>query len=189
MERAFHHQGNQYLGRVYAASGYRRTPSCTLLDWALIEVERERFSDNEIPRLEDLPRSCRQRYHPADNTVLQGTTYLNTGMPLCKIGSRTGFTEGRLGALHLTDLQSWSKNQDGSWNKVRGSPHEVFPIAPRETFGDPGDSGAIIMDRNGSFVGLYVGECIETGTSYFMEASDLFHDIKTITGATSVRVS
>ncbi|KMQ47497.1 Trypsin-like cysteine/serine peptidase domain [Trichophyton rubrum] len=139
----FYLEGCQYLGKVYAASGYRITPSNRLLDWALKEVERD----------------------------------------------RTGFTEGRLGALHVTDLQSWSKNPDGSWNKVRGSLHEIFPVAPRGTFGDPpGDSGDIMMDRNGSFVGLYVGGFLESGTGYFMEAKDLFEDIRAITGATDVKV-
>ncbi|EZG20498.1 hypothetical protein H107_01363 [Trichophyton rubrum CBS 202.88] len=138
----FYLEGCQYLGKVYAASGYRITPSNRLLDWALKEI-----------------------------------------------GSRTGFTEGRLGALHVTDLQSWSKNPDGSWNKVRGSLHEIFPVAPRGTFGDPpGDSGDIMMDRNGSFVGLYVGGFLESGTGYFMEAKDLFEDIRAITGATDVKV-
>ncbi|OAL71411.1 hypothetical protein A7D00_4312 [Trichophyton violaceum] len=185
----FYLEGGQYLGKVYAASGYRITPSNRLLDWALIEVERERLSDNGIPRVEDLPRSCRERYYPADNTVIKGATNLDADMPLCKIGSRTGFTEGRLGALHVTDLQSWSKNPDGSWNKVRGSLHEIFLVAPRGTFGDPpGDSGDIMMDRNGSFVGLYVGGFLESGTGYFMEAKDLFEDIRAITGATDVKV-
>lgn len=183
----FHQKGNQYLGRVYAASGFRITATNRILDWALIEVERGRLSNNEIPSAEEIPRSRRERYRP-DGTVLQAATYLEADMHLCKIGRRTGFTEGRLGALHVADLQSWSKNQDGSWTKARGSLHEIFPVAPPETFGDPGDSGAIIMDRNGSFVGLYVGGCIETGTSYFMEASDLFHDIKDITGAIDVRI-
>lgn len=107
-------------------------------------------------------------------------------MSLCKIGRLTGFTEGRLDMLHLTKLQNWSKKQDGSWTKVRGSLHQTIPVTPRRRFGD---AGSFVMDRYGSFVGLYVGGCLETGTGYFMEASDLFDDIKTVTGATDVRVA
>ncbi|EFR01258.1 hypothetical protein MGYG_04263 [Nannizzia gypsea CBS 118893] len=187
LANAFHQQGNRYLGGVYAASGYRISTTSRMLDWALIEVRSERLSKNKIPLMEDIPESRRGEYHPA-SAVLQAATPVEADMSLCKVGRRTGFTEGRLNTLHVTQVQKWSQNKDGSWTKICGSLHEIVPVAPQGRFGDAGDSGSFIMDRHGSFVGLYVGGCLETGTGYFMEASDLFHDIEKITGATNVRV-
>ncbi|KAK2867961.1 hypothetical protein FQN49_003295 [Arthroderma sp. PD_2] len=185
IELAHHFQGNQHLGNVYAASGYRLTESNNLLDWALIDVTSDRISENEIPRAKDVPGS-RKRAYNANSGVLDTTADLGSNMTVCKAGRSTGFTEGRLGALQYTDLQIWFKGKD-EWRKVKGLLREIFPVAPR-VFADAGDSGSFVMDRHGAFVGLYVGGATSTGTGLFLEAKDLFNDIKAITGAKDVRI-
>lgn len=56
------------------------------------------------------------------------------------------------------------------------------------SFGRAGDSGAAVLDRYGSFVGLYFAGNDYTGTGYFIPAEELFADIKHIAKLSDVKV-
>ena len=53
-------------------------------------------------------------------------------------------------------------------------------------FGKAGDSGAAILDKFGTLVGLYFAGNDYTGSSYFSAAKDLLSDIKRMTSAEEV---
>ncbi|KAM5430396.1 hypothetical protein McanMca71_005692 [Microsporum canis] len=184
----FYQHGQLLLGKVYASSGYRMNPNKRILDWALIEVPSDRTTQNKLPTIDDVPKSCRAAYLPTSK-VLQDAIPLKAGeMGVCKIGRTTGFSEGRLGEIRETDIQCWVKDEDGHWDKTRGMAYLIHRRAPSVTFGEPGDSGSFVFSLDGSFVGLYLGGDRDAGTGLFMEASDLFEDIKLITGARDVRI-
>lgn len=183
--KAFHKNDQQFLGKVYAGSGYRMTSDGMMLDWACINVREERMGRNEIPQENDVDIKYRKAYAP-DSIFMQGVAPVEEDMRLVKIGRRTGFTEGQLDGIRLADIQSWVQ-VDGVWSSAKGRVHLVAPLH-KSVFGDPGDSGSFVMSMAGSFVGLYMGGDRDRGTGLFIAAKDLFEDIKRITGATDVRV-
>lgn len=59
----FHGHDQHFLGKVYAGSGYRLTDNGMILDWACIDVRRERMGRNEIPQEHDVPMKHRATYY------------------------------------------------------------------------------------------------------------------------------
>lgn len=62
--------------------------------------------------------------------------------------------------------------------------HTILPVG--DTFVKAGDSGAVILDKFGSFVGLYFASNTYTGSGFFAAAKNLFADIKRMTSAEEV---
>ncbi|GBF66701.1 hypothetical protein TMEN_9421 [Trichophyton mentagrophytes] len=175
------------LGKVYASSGYRMNTKKHILDWALLEVDSNRVSKNRLPSIDDIPRGSCASYL-ALKEVLDGPVAVRGEMGVCKIGRSTGFSEGVLGEIRKADIQCWFRDANDNWDKTRGLAYLVYPKAPRLTFGEPGDSGSFVFSPQGSFIGLYMGGDREAGTGLFIEAGDLFEDIKQVTGALEVRI-
>ncbi|KAM5472376.1 hypothetical protein MauCBS54593_002967 [Microsporum audouinii] len=184
----FIQEKHHHLGRVYAASGFRATDRLHLLDWALIEVRKERLGKNEIPQISDptMPTKVKTLYDP-DEKYISGTAALTDEMTLFKKGNRTGFTAGQLTGTKEATLQHWIKNKEGKWTKVMG---RAYSVAPRSNsaFGDAGDSGSLVIDEFGKLAGLYLGGHRNIGWGLFIGWEDLFADIQLMTGAKKVRV-
>jgi hypothetical protein len=118
---------------------------------------------------------------------MQGVVSLEDEMRLFKLGRRTGFTAGTLNGVREADVHRRRKTDQGDWESVKGKSLVVVPKSC-VIFGDPGDSGSFVVDGDGQFAGLYCGGDGQRGTGLFIEATDLFDDIKLITGASDVRV-
>jgi hypothetical protein len=182
----FYRVGGLQLGKVFAGSGLRVNQSQRILDWALVDIRSDRINDNYILQLEDVSVKLRNIYAP--DKVVSEVIEPEADMPVFKLGKRTGFTHGLMNGTRPTDIQSWHQTRDGSWTKIRGYAWEVVPVNPDAFFGRPGDSGSFVLDNLGQFVGLYLGGDFKRGTGLFMEAKDLFADIKYVTGAAKVTV-
>lgn len=122
-----------------------------------------------------------------DHPTVQGIAELKDEMRLYKLGRRTGFTGGMLNGIKEADLHGWTEDAQGSLRFFQGKANLITPLECA-TFGDPGDSGSFVIDGDGCFAGLYFGGDQDRGTGLFIEAKDLFEDIKYITGARDVRV-
>ncbi|EFR04682.1 hypothetical protein MGYG_07688 [Nannizzia gypsea CBS 118893] len=154
--REYYLRDQLLLGKVYASSGYRMGTNKRILDWASLEVESKRVSENKLPSIDDIPRGSPALYLTAKE-VLDGPAAPHEEMGVCKIGRNTGFSEGMLGAITETDIQCWFRDANGNWVKSRGLAFLVHRKAPRLTFGKPEDSGSFIFSLEGSFIGLYMG--------------------------------
>lgn len=64
--------------------------------------------------------------------------------------------------------------------------HTISPSGP--IFAEPGDAGSFIYTQTGEVVGLLVGGWERTSVGVFQPISDLFEDIKAVTGAVDVRI-
>lgn len=112
---------------------------------------------------------------------------------LFMVGRSTGFTMGLYGGKAETTIKSWKADEEGSLHMSITKESTILPINGVHgsfslLFGRAGDSGAAVIDRYGSFVGLYFAGNDYTGTGYFTPADKLFADIKHITKASDVEV-
>lgn len=114
-------------------------------------------------------------------------------MLLFKTGRSTGFTVGRLNGIEKSTLHSWKWDGLGNLVEVESQAYCVLPDSSfnrngggPSSFGKGGDSGSFMMDRTGSFVGLYFAGSTSSNIGFFMGADDLIADIKRITGAVEV---
>ncbi|EZF33640.1 hypothetical protein H101_02796 [Trichophyton interdigitale H6] len=194
------------LGKVHAASGFRVTDQRHLVDWALIEVREERLGGNnvgsssvdcalamefanlgQIPQNSNsgLPQRVRNSYMP-EETFISGTSKIEEGMPVFKLGNCTGFTAGQVNGTKEASFKHWMKNEDGEWTSILG---RCYSVAPRacSAFGDAGDSGSLVLSDDGKLVGLYFAGDRDLGWGLFIGWNDIFNDIKDITGL-NVRV-
>lgn len=104
-----------------------------------------------------------------------------------------GFAMGLYGGMAETTIKSWKADREGALPMVITKESTILLIEGHHGrfsnfFGRAGDSGAAIIDRYGSFVGLYFAGNDYTGAGYFIPADKLFADIKHITKASDVEV-
>lgn len=140
----------------------------------------------QLPQTKDVKIPYRSTYLP-DHPTVQGIAELEDEMRLYKLGGKTGFTGGILNGVREADLHGWTEDAQGRLGFFRGKANLIMPFACT-TFGDPGDSGSFVIDGEGRFAGLYFGGDQSRGTGLFIEAKDLFEDIKHVTGARDVRI-
>ncbi|KAK2755075.1 hypothetical protein FQN54_006604 [Arachnomyces sp. PD_36] len=115
-----------------------------------------------------------------------GHTRIELGLGLFKIGRSTGFTVGFFNGVQQTALCSRTRDEKENWKPVVSRAYCVVPnlwISP--TFGN-GDSGSVVLDREGKFAGIFIGGGSDTHVGYFTGAEDVIDDIKRVTGATNV---
>ncbi|KAF3479480.1 uncharacterized protein GIQ15_06456 [Arthroderma uncinatum] len=182
--RSLYNRTQLLLGKVYAASGHRRSPESRLLDWALIDVMSDRLSPNEIPQL-NVTGEAQNSIYVSSSVYVEGVAYPQYDIFICKTG-RSGFTDGEMGKLLEADVQNWFQDSHGDWKSVKGTAYQIFSAVSE--FGSPGDSGSFVTYVTGAFIGLLIGGVSDVGVGLFMRASDLFEDIKLITGAQDIRI-
>ncbi|MCJ1379323.1 hypothetical protein MMC17_002424 [Xylographa soralifera] len=203
--RQFFKAGNQLLGTVFVASGFRQKgPSSRdtgTLDWALISINAKRASTNILPESEAIVNSRARiefsAYSVKDkNGVLQpelvkGAQLPIAGTSLFKFGRSTDFTMGLYSGVGQCLIQSWKQGPDGKLIQSTGRDHMVIsgPVHDPIHFSRSGDSGAFVMDRRGNLIGLLFGGNPGNKVSFFTSAADLFEDIKLMTGAVDVDVA
>lgn len=112
---------------------------------------------------------------------------------LFMMGQSTGFTMGLYAGMAESTIKSWKADERGFLHMAITKESTILPInglhgSSALLFGRPGDSGAAVIDRFGSFVGLYFAGNDYTGTGYFIPADKLFEDIKHITKVSDVEV-
>ncbi|CVL05894.1 uncharacterized protein FPRN_14218 [Fusarium proliferatum] len=165
----FFEANKQALGKLYAASGFRRRVVGRRMDWALIEVDR--------PWHDRLPE-CDEWESP--HSLLLKTPLMTYGMQLqeqtrsiealsgygwssyradvYKIGTGSGPTVGSF--LCTNNLVMIRDDQ-----YMNPSPTEEIAFAPERHnydtsqwgFCAPGDSGSVVFDEDGGIVGLVIG--------------------------------
>lgn len=116
-----------------------------------------------------------------------GTSSVDGGDRVFKIGRRTGFTGGTVNGIRLADLRGWLTNSQGQREYVQGTASVILPWKC-DTFGDPGESGSFVMDHEARFIGLHVGGDHDRNIGLVIEAQDLFEDIKEVTKCCNVRM-
>ncbi|KAF4463494.1 hypothetical protein FALBO_9682 [Fusarium albosuccineum] len=168
---AFFDQGRQILGKVYAASGYkRRTSDNGRLDWALIDVISSRQGENRLPYRETWEEKYETQHHPNPDSFASLlvkdslSPYLRSGNGW-KVGTTTGATSG----WYSRSKPSCAMSDDKRLG-MRPSYERVFVGRPQkatrdEKFCRPGDSGAIVFDADGQATGLlFRGKKIQQNT-------------------------
>lgn len=111
---------------------------------------------------------------------------------LSMVGRSTGFTMGLYAGMAETTIKSWKADKRDFLHMATTKESTILPIKGIHgsfslLFGRAGDSGAAVIDRYGSFVGLYFAGNDYTGTGYFIPADKLFADIKHITKVSDLR--
>lgn len=116
-----------------------------------------------------------------EETFISGTSEIEEGMPVFKLGNCTGFTAGQVNGTKETSFKHWMKNEDGEWTSILG---RCYSVAPRacSAFGDAGDSGSLVLSDDGKLVGLYFAGDRDLGWGLFIGWNDIFNDIRDITG-------
>ncbi|KAJ9604796.1 hypothetical protein H2200_010911 [Cladophialophora chaetospira] len=182
------------LGPVKAFSSFQKDPNNDMiLDWALIELPTSTdVRCNAMPRLESI-------YAPA----LANFRAHKLGEKVFKRGRRTGLTVGVICAaesvINITEIR---KTFTKPANRVRPTDCDeddektlsvaiaqpVQPAKPIEVFCQEGDSGAVVFDRNGQIVGLFVMGSNNLNMGYLTSTVELERDIRMVTGAKQVKV-
>ncbi|KAG5205242.1 hypothetical protein GTR04_3869 [Trichophyton interdigitale] len=178
-------QQKRYLGSVYAASGFKVNKKRQFLDWALVDVDKRRITVNEIPP--DGTVSSKYRVYTPSQPIMTGTSSVDEGDRVFKVGRKTGFTGGTVNDIRLSDLQGWVTNAQGQREYVQGTATVILPWKC-DTFGDPGESGSFVMDHETRFIGLHVGGDRDRNIGLVIEAQSLFEDIKEVTKCRDVRI-
>ena len=109
-------------------------------------------------------------------------------LDMYKVGRTTGFTRSHYNGRIKSTISSWVRSADNQLSFVTGHDSSVSSNYRSVDFGAGGDSGSFIMDQTGAFVGLYWAGNTYSNMGYFMEARDLFEDIRRITGAVEVKL-
>ncbi|OJD13334.1 hypothetical protein AJ78_06190 [Emergomyces pasteurianus Ep9510] len=158
VKRTLFGQDEERLGKVYAASGDRQSNS-RAVDWALIEVDESRITNN------------RARPPPSSSTLQY---------PIFKrINLMRGVLNGDVECLMVNTSEPYSSPKQAA----------IFPRSILNAeFGTRSDSGSFVLDSSGNFAGLYFGGIKDLcGVGFFTSAADLIKDIKRVTEAKDVR--
>ena len=84
----------------------------------------------------------------------------------------------------------WRTGEDGTLGAETHDDYHVVgtPTGSVQMFGEGGDSGVFVLNRDGGFVGLFFEGNENTNSNYYTAAEDLFASIRSVTGATEVRL-
>jgi hypothetical protein len=178
---AFFDNGKHILGTIYAASWFaRRSPSGGRLDWALIKpLDPARIGKNALPTYEERGRALA----PKDSWGMEWQTIKIPDMPdtqdrlkqppaansrsisagdwVYKKGSSTGATVGVFQEIkNRVRLHEDAHLEPDMREAYKSNEHMFIGDPIMEDFARPGDSGAVVFDKEGR-----VWDC------YLMEAS------------------
>ncbi|MCJ1383952.1 hypothetical protein MMC17_007066 [Xylographa soralifera] len=199
----FFDNDKHYLGIPYLASGFcRRTPDNARLDWALLEVESERLSENRVPGNKAWKNV--QVVPPCFGALLSGVASFGefgttndqvTAHKVFKVDGRTGPTRGAFSEINSSVSMKWDsymgikkRSREYVYIGKPGVDTSLFDLGPGRAFGLPGDSGSFVFLGDGRLMGLLWGG--PTGKDnqnnrvvYFTDAQDLIDDIYNFTSA------
>lgn len=148
----------------------------------------------QLPSMGDAPTPIRAKFTAFSEEIISPAPQpLEHSTMLFMVGRSTGFTMGLYAGMAETTIKSWKADKQGSLHMATTKESTILPINGLHgsfslLFGRAGDSGAAVLDRYGSFVGLYFAGNDYTGTGYFIPTDKLFGDIKHITKASDVEV-
>ncbi|KAL3482064.1 hypothetical protein BJX99DRAFT_253188 [Aspergillus californicus] len=176
------------FGRVFAASGLKQKELLTTslnrpsglgssMDWALIRPQGARAPTNKVPPYKDIPYT-----HLREFSIDQ----IEPGETLFKVGASTDLTRAEYGGL--IECLIGTEIVDGVATYVKTWEHVFVAGDAKTTVVQPGDSGALVFNKDYQVVGLLFGghekKLVDRG--YFIHAKNLIKDIKEATGATDV---
>ncbi|EWG54907.1 hypothetical protein FVEG_13002 [Fusarium verticillioides 7600] len=188
----FFKTNKQALGRLYAASGFRRRLVGRRMDWALIEVDRPWH--DRLPGLEEwaismysgipfMTLGMQLQEQTRSIEALRDLAWSNSTFDVYKIGTSSGPTAGSL--LCTNNLVTIRDDQ-----YMNPSPTEEMAFEPRRyTYGSergfcaPGDSGSVVFDKRAGIVGLMIGghqnnNSYNHGYGYVTPIEYVFKDIR-----------
>ncbi|PWY90319.1 hypothetical protein BO94DRAFT_545077 [Aspergillus sclerotioniger CBS 115572] len=184
-----------HLGDVCAGSGLHRTryreirmadgskenevEKPCLMDWALIEVMKERQGSLEPFAYSD-DWTGRGAPFWTDMNTLPGN-----GKRLFNSGRKTGAAEGQLGVLQ-TRMSEISGTK--GWTFLDVTYEYSLGGFEDRNFAGPGDAGSFITN-NGEVAGMILGGYVRKGSYHFTFIKDVLDDIKEVTGADAVRLA
>ncbi|KAF4503412.1 alcohol dehydrogenase [Fusarium agapanthi] len=164
----FFEVNKQALGRLYAASGFRRRVVGRRMDWALIEFDRpwrDRLPEHEewespLSILSTMPYmtyGMQLEEQTRSIEALSGLAWSSSTFDVYKIGTSGGPRVGsRLCTNNLVTIRD-----DQYMNPL---PTEEMALEPKRYicasergFCAPGDSGSVVFDESGGIVGLMIG--------------------------------
>ena len=143
----------------------------------------------KLPSVENVERKFTEKigYLPADE-VVTGPAPISDDIDVFKWGRTTHLTRGRYRGSERSEIKSWTRDSDGNKVETAGPESVIVGMGYGTIFSRGGDSGAFVVDRFGSLVGLTWAGNDNTGVTYVMQVDDLFEDIKSMTGAIEVRL-
>ncbi|KAJ5509277.1 hypothetical protein N7527_011420 [Penicillium freii] len=199
---AMRDSGSYLLGHVYAGSGLNRTRELKSTeenrevhlistDWALIKINPERLQPQQHGDRISGNRPFHHGYIERAAVPAQFHYDPSFGpfrsMKLQKCGRSTGITTG---TYSFVDCVRFTEALD-EYGIPQGIPIWEHKIAsgPDGSFAEKGDSGSWVYTQSGVLVGVLNSgdKAKDTGTMTLMP--DIFDDIKSITGATNVRIA
>ncbi|KAF5673684.1 hypothetical protein FCIRC_7946 [Fusarium circinatum] len=190
----FFEANKKALGRLYAASGFKRRVVGRRMDWALIEIDRPWH--DRLPGLEEwesLPARITDTPYMTYGMQLEEQTrsiealsafaWSSRRLDVYKIGTSGGPMVGSL--LCTNNLVTIRDDQ-----YMNPSPTEEMAFEPKRYIYDsergfcaPGDSGSVVFDEYGGIVGLMIGghhnnNSYNHGYGYVTPIEYVFKDIK-----------
>ncbi|KAH6953593.1 hypothetical protein DER45DRAFT_528167 [Fusarium avenaceum] len=197
---------------IIAVSGFgRRTKTGHRLDWALIDIGKDRQGSNRLPD-RSAWNNCYHspKHRPAISTygaplkkqrrsmlpINEQLSHLPRIEEVWKLGAATGLSLGE-----FSEFKSDVRLKDESHLNLSCSTEYVFvynhPKEGKLPFAGPGDSGSVVFDNNGSIVGLlFRGQPPQrsdgrVGLAYVTPIEDVLRDIKSFMGGviTDIRVA
>lgn len=127
---------------------------------------------------------------------------ISEGLPVCKLGQRSGFTTGVYNPLVVANISA--QFIDGKYVYRSTKEHSVISGDGRLPFSQKGDSGSLVFTNEDPehrvLLGMIFGGseectcgscsrgvwCGEVRVSYFTHINDILEDIKTLTGASDI---
>ncbi|MCJ1237652.1 hypothetical protein MMC14_005639 [Varicellaria rhodocarpa] len=177
------------IGITIASSGFRLNRNNHKMDWALIEVSKERFQANSAPdnlSVSSLAPEHRPQNREYNNGVNSLTKVRNVqpGDWVIMQGRTSGLTTGEVHKMRM-EIKDWKTRNPISTEIIviaTGKPEARL----RDVFSEAGDSGAWIFDADGVVVGQQIAhrEPIDGSADLTVMSpiSDVFRDIEEITG-------
>ncbi|KAK3353818.1 hypothetical protein B0T25DRAFT_221366 [Lasiosphaeria hispida] len=202
---AFFDGNSQYLGKVCFASGYmRRTRANGRLDWALISPCSDRIGGNPLPSVDawqakqyvdcNLPVELKGNMRPQARSLydLEGDKTLDKAV--FKNGASTTCTKGVFSEVKTEctiSEERYMLEADHVPLRIKADLKSkefafISPDGLEGTFGDRGDSGAVVWDECGRVMGLlFTGQQPQgssKGYSLVTPIEDVFQDIRDASG-------
>ncbi|KXG54559.1 uncharacterized protein PGRI_077030 [Penicillium griseofulvum] len=193
--------GNHVLGYVYAGSGMNRIRNMERLnkqseketrlvsiDWALVEINPARLQPQQhgdcISGNRPFPYGNNVQFSGAFGQPITEPFF---GLELQKSGRSSQITTGTYSELECVTFTQ-TKGDDGQTIVVPTWEHKIASNGDGD-FAEQGDSGSWVYTISGELVGILKGGDEAHGTGTMMLMPDIFDDIRSVTGATNVRVA
>ncbi|EGD87452.1 hypothetical protein H112_05996 [Trichophyton rubrum D6] len=166
---------NPAIGKVTLASGNRISDN-SRMDWALI-TSPSTFRPNKLPpspsKQDTFSLSLCGAFAMNPDSWVMSFGDVELGDWVSKYGRTSGTTYGKIN--HLRREVRWPSGE---------RTYEMEVISPNGEFSRPGDSGSMVVNSRGEFVGLVLATDSSTpfGVTYITPISHILRDINRMTG-------